>query len=218
MKIGGIYCIENILGGKKYIGQAIDLRKRKSQHFYNLKIGRHENSHLQNAYNKYGRVVFEFKILLYCEQFEFTRYEQFFVDYYGKENLYNICLECVDSSFGTRRSEESKLKMSNNHADVFGKNNPFFGKHHSEETIENLSGENNPMYGKHHSEETKEKMSSNQKDQRGEKNHRYGKSPSKETIEKMIKAHSGKHPSEKTKKKMSEARKRYWENKKQTTP
>jgi len=48
-----------------------------------------------------------------------------------------------------------------------GKNNPFYGCHHSPKTIERLkesskklfSGINNPMCGKHHSQSTKEKIS-----------------------------------------------------------
>lgn len=48
-----------------------------------------------------------------------------------------------------------------------GADNPFFGKHHTQESIEKarqkisqaLQGENNPFYGKHHSEETKLKIS-----------------------------------------------------------
>jgi len=48
-----------------------------------------------------------------------------------------------------------------------GTNNPFYGKKHKKETIEqhrqymlykNLNGENNPFYGKHHSEETLKKI------------------------------------------------------------
>lgn len=47
-----------------------------------------------------------------------------------------------------------------------GKNNPMFGKHHSEETIKkimdkkpNFKGEKNPFYGKKHNEETRDKIS-----------------------------------------------------------
>lgn len=40
-----------------------------------------------------------------------------------------------------------------------GKGNPFYGKHHSKETLEKLSGENNGMYGKHHTEDSRKKMS-----------------------------------------------------------
>jgi len=48
-----------------------------------------------------------------------------------------------------------------------GKGNPFYGKHHSEETKEKISqsrkgktaGEKHPMYGKKHSEESLKKIS-----------------------------------------------------------
>lgn len=60
---------------------------------------------------------------------------------------------------------EQKKSISDNHADVSGSNNPFYGKHHSEESIQKMrrrlpdrSSENNPFYGKHHSEETKRKL------------------------------------------------------------
>ena len=63
-----------------------------------------------------------------------------------------------------------------------GENNPFFGKHHSEESrrkmSESLSGENHPFFGKHHSEESRRKMSE---------------------------AHKGKHLSEESRQKLSEA-------------
>lgn len=79
---------------------------------------------------------------------------------------------------GKHHTEEAREKMSLNHADILGEENPNWGKHHTEETRKRLgeiikmawesgsfnevdwnklnSGENNPMYGKHHSEETRE--------------------------------------------------------------
>lgn len=75
------------------------------------------------------------------------------------ENGYNT------SEYGSgdfKRSEETKRKMSDNHADFSGENNPLFGKHHSEETKNKMSeaqtGEKNHMFGKHHSEESKKRM------------------------------------------------------------
>ena len=81
---------------------------------------------------------------------------------------------------GTVRTEEQKKKQSETikkgyrdgrivARDMTGSNNPFYGKHHSEETkqrisewkSENYKGSNNPFYGKHHSEETKTKMIKN---------------------------------------------------------
>ena len=160
MKKSGIYCIENLKNGKKYIGQSVDLEKRKHEHFSLLKGNNHSNTHLQNSYNKYGEENFKFRILLYCEPFELTKYEQFFVDYYMPELLYNVRLECVNSNQGIILSEGTKRKMSKANG---GENHPMWGKHHSEETIKKMSeachGENNPMYGKHHSEETIRKMS-----------------------------------------------------------
>lgn len=43
-----------------------------------------------------------------------------------------------------------------------GKNNPMYGKHHTEETKQKISkalSENNFMYGKHHTKEVKQKIS-----------------------------------------------------------
>lgn len=62
-------------------------------------------------------------------------------------------------------TEEQIKKISSNHADFRGENNPMWGKKHSPETIKllkeicrDMKGENNPMYGKIHTEETKQKM------------------------------------------------------------
>lgn len=71
--------------------------------------------------------------------------------------------EGIKNSYTThpeRREERSKRMM--------GKNNPFYGKHHTEETIKSLRlslskrwyGEDNPFYGKNHKEETKSLLSS----------------------------------------------------------
>jgi len=186
---GGIYCIENLKNGKKYIGQTINLERRKHEHFSLLKRNHHSNTHLQSSYNKYGEENFKFRILLYCEPFELTRHEQFFVDYYTPKLLYNVRLECVNSNQGITFPEETKKKMSEAHN---GKNNPMYGKHHSEKARERISeakrGENHPMYGKHHSKEAKEKIS---KANNGENNPMYGKHLSKETKRKLSETNSG---------------------------
>lgn len=49
----GIYVITNISNGKKYIGQSVDVEDRIAHHKSSLKHNRHENSYLQNSWNKY---------------------------------------------------------------------------------------------------------------------------------------------------------------------
>lgn len=104
----GIYCIENIVNGKKYIGQSKDLKKRKREHYSLLRRNCHGNRYLQRAWNKYGEDNFEFKILLLCKESELTKYEMFFDNKCKEKNSsYNI-RDCVDSNKGFRHSEKTK--------------------------------------------------------------------------------------------------------------
>lgn len=59
----GIYMIKNKINGKIYIGQSLDIERRKKQHFYSLSSNNHPNFHLQNSYNKYGPDNFVFKTI-----------------------------------------------------------------------------------------------------------------------------------------------------------
>lgn len=101
-----------------------------------------------------------------------------------------------EANTGKQCSEELKLYFSEKYT---GKGNPFYGKHHSKETIEKISGKNNHMYGKHHTDETKKKISEANKNKvvseetraklskasSGERNGMYGKHPSEDTLNKM---------------------------------
>jgi group I intron endonuclease len=66
MKKTGIYCIENVLDGKKYIGQAVNIDQRLKTHFDDLAHNCHDNPYLQNAYNKYGKDNFVSSIIMLC--------------------------------------------------------------------------------------------------------------------------------------------------------
>lgn len=103
-----------------------------------------------------------------------------------------------------------------------GKNNPRYGKKHTDEWKQKLSemnsGEGNPFYGKTHSEKTRQKWSEKRvgvKYKKGRRSAMFGKTHSEETKRKMRDAMSGsnnpffgrKH-SEETKRKISEAKKK----------
>lgn len=60
---GWIYSITNNVNGKRYIGLTRDLKDRWYRHKRKLNKGIHKNEHLQNAFNKYGKSCFEFKVL-----------------------------------------------------------------------------------------------------------------------------------------------------------
>lgn len=150
-QICGIYEILNTNNQKRYIGQSIDIHRRWIQHRSELKNGCHSNEYLQFSWNKYGEDTFEFNILERCNEDELNEREVFYIqkfDTYNRSYGYN--LECVDD--GVRvLSEEAKQKMSQAQLNRW-----------TEESRAELSqkymGENNPFYGKHHSEETGRKI------------------------------------------------------------
>lgn len=111
----GIYQITNKVNGNCYIGSSVDLQRRRRQHFNNLANGTHVNSHLQNAYNKYGNDSLEFEIIEFIDinddiKETLLEREQFWIDTVNPE--YNI-LPVAGSNLGFKHSEETKLKISN---------------------------------------------------------------------------------------------------------
>lgn len=105
----GIYKITNIINDKIYIGSAVNLEKRKLNHFSDLKSNKHKNIHLQRAYNLQKEEGFCFEIL------EFVKDKNRLVE---RENYYfvllkpeyNIC-KIANSSLGVIRREETKEKI-----------------------------------------------------------------------------------------------------------
>ena len=110
-RITGIYMITNLINGKIYIGQSVDICERFRCHKIKDKK---DNTYLYNAFEKYGASNFRLQILIRCS------YDR--LDYYEIACIaeYNSC----DRDIGYNRqlggrgvgsglhSEETKLKMS----------------------------------------------------------------------------------------------------------
>ena len=202
MTFCGIYQIKNKINGKKYVGQSTDIEGRLKDHFRYLKNKNYkqENEHFMRAFHKYGAENFEASIIAICDEKDLNIYEPWFINIQGCANPkygYNKTF----GGEGNRATIETRKKMSRNHADVKGKNNPFYGKRHSDESRKKISeskkGKNHPFYGKEFSEEHKKKMSESHK----------GKKFSEEHKKKMSESHKGKKLSEEHKKKISESHK-----------
>lgn len=184
----GIYQIRNLINNKIYVGSAINLIKRKNNHFSILKNNKHRNNKLQNSYNLYGENNFIFEVIEFVEnKNKIIEHEQYWIDRlnivkYG----YNIC-PIAGNITGFKHSDDYKLKIT-------GSGNPFYGKHHTEETKQKMSvarkgkccGEKNYWFGKKLPEETKQKIRDSKKN------------ISQETRKKISESHRGKYCGEKS--------------------
>ena len=105
----GIYEIVNLVTGKRYIGSAINIKERWEKHKYRLRNDNHHSIKLQRSWNKHGEDGFEFNILHECDKEQLLFCEQNWIEFYGIDNLYNIC-PTAGSNLGRKWSEEIKRK------------------------------------------------------------------------------------------------------------
>lgn len=131
----GIYMIRNLVNDKVYIGQTtMRFAKRFWHHNWMLQHNKHDNKHLQNAWEKYGSENFEFSVLYIRNGAEKLDDKEIYYikEYDSVNNGYNIqnggqVILCnyisADSRkrvgeinrarmFGTKLSDSTKKKMS----------------------------------------------------------------------------------------------------------
>ena len=113
----GIYRIVCVPTGKFYIGSAVNLRKRYSDHFTALRHNTHFNPKMQHAFNKYTEQSFTFEVLeivLIPEML--TMREQYYFDTlkpFGKRG-FNTAIT-AGSQLGMKASAETRKRLSISH-------------------------------------------------------------------------------------------------------
>jgi len=171
----GIYRITCAITKKFYIGSAVNLRDRYQVHFRRLRLNKHENPHLQRAWNKHGEHAFTFEIIeLVLIPFLIER-EQYWID---KTQVvkkgFNIAPN-AGSALGRKHSPETieKIRESNRRREM------------SPETLEKMRqshlGQPSHNRGKKTPPETREKI----------RQASLGKKLSTETREKLRRASLG---------------------------
>jgi len=135
MNLCGIYNIVSKIDGKSYIGSTNDFYRRVRKHLCLLRKNNHDNSHLQNAWNKYGKKNFEWKFIEECDISVLLQKEQKHLDeaklHPAEHYNSNFVAEKPPSPLGRKWTESSKRNFS---VLRMGKNNPMFGKSLSEST------------------------------------------------------------------------------------
>ena len=165
----GIYCFENLLDGKRYVGQGTSLKRRMKQHEASFSKSTYEetcgeNRHLWYAVKKYGLDNFAVWVVEYCDIERLDILETFYIielESHSTMGGYNVlwggfCRRGVAHTQETReklskilkgkkRTPETKQKMSGARK----------GYRMNEESIKKMvehhaypKGKDNPGYGK----------------------------------------------------------------------
>lgn len=119
MKQAGIYSFVNLVNGKRYIGQAVDIDRRIKSHYLRLIRSVDDALKLQNAWNKYGYQNFVVETLISAEEEHTKEYLKSWLDYLEKDyiqyydshkNGYN-CTDGGEGNLGYVHSDETKQKQ-----------------------------------------------------------------------------------------------------------
>lgn len=129
----GIYAIEHLASGMRYIGSAVNIRKRWEIHRHYLHNGTHHCQHLQRAWEKYGADAFAWRVIeVVADVHMLIQREQYWINHYratSPTTLYNAS-PTAGSCLGRKQSPEERQK----HAEAARKRPP-----HSAETRAKIS-------------------------------------------------------------------------------
>lgn len=149
--MGCVYKIENKITRKIYIGSTVNFKRRKSEHFGELKRKTHYSKKMQADYDKYGEKSLVMSIIEECADDIRLDREQHYIDLY----------DAVNKGYNTSESAFYST-VAFQGMDYYGESNPFYGKHHTEETRRKLretwGRTREDRSGWRHKEETIQKM------------------------------------------------------------
>ncbi len=216
-----VYLTTNLINGKQYVGSHKTLNENDG-YLGSGKI-------LTKAISKYGKFNFKREIIKECNCItEAQLLEEKYINEYNTllPNGYNLSpvggCGIPRKSWGKHTQEtKDKIKKSTKEAyknpelrekiskSISGEKNGFYGKSHSEETIEKMRI---LKLGKIHSEETKEKMSKSRIGKKFSESHKekmsISKKGNKNPMFGVLSPMKGKKHSEETRKKISETLKK----------
>lgn len=169
MKICGVYEISCSTSNKVLIGSSVHIKRRYSQHIYELRRNNHHNPHLQSAFNLHGEDSFNLTVLEECEQNSLLVREDWWIE--NKRSRDNSCgynfkmaerplqnSQTIALLSNLRKGENNPMygkKLSKEHKDRISKSLKGIKRSFSEEARKNMS---RAQKGKKLSEKTKEKI------------------------------------------------------------
>lgn len=119
----GIYKIINVINNKFYVGSAVNFSRRKTRHFSELRNNKHNNKHLQAAWNKYGEAAFIFAIIEEIEDKDVLLNAEnvWLKEHVGKEYCYNLGVDATAPMLG-----------------MSGTSSPTWGLKHTSESLKKI--------------------------------------------------------------------------------
>lgn len=95
----GIYSIQNLITGLRYIGSSIKISLRRNNHYSCLRSGTHPNKKLQEAFNTYGEHNLIFSIIEECSEDKLKELEEQYIHRFDSyNNGYNNTDRVLSSS------------------------------------------------------------------------------------------------------------------------